>query len=141
MEHPVGGAFQNSEEHLLEKVSVLEKRLERLLDYFRKKCTKKDKQIQHLEEEIASIQESADKEIQDLEEEIECMKEKERLRREEKKATRKPKGKGMPKRIRPESSGVGEDRDGGADVIVISDEDDPKNTRYIYFGSGIPSFF
>ena len=122
MEHPVGGAFQNSEEHLLEKVSVLEKRLERLLDYFREKCTKKDILIRHLEEEIASIHESADKEIQDLEEEIECMKE--RLRRKEKKATRKPKGKG----IRPESSGVGEDRDGGADVIVISDEDEPKNS-------------
>ena len=92
MEHPVGGAFANSEEHLLDKFSVLEKALEGCLhvmeyqneklefaesavDYFQKKSMKKDKEIQHLEKEIG------------------------RLRRlkgesEEKKATCKPMGKG-----------------------------------------------
>ena len=96
MEHPVGGAFENSEEHLLDKVSVLEKALEGCLhvmkvqnetlefaesavDYFQKKAMKKDKEIQHLEKEIVSFQG--------------------RLRRlkgvsEEKKATCKPMGKG-----------------------------------------------
>ena len=97
MEHPVGGAFANSEEDLLKKVKVLEKAIQDLsaelefqesaVDFFRQEAMEKNAENWHLKKTIKHMSEN------------------------EMNAKRKPGPKGR----RPGHYGVHEDRDGGAD--------------------------
>ena len=108
MEHPVGGAFSNSEESLLNKIKVLEKEIEDLgakvefreseVDFFRQEAMEKEAENWHLKERIYRL--------------------KSKIRKghseggsEEENAKRKPGLKGC----RPGVHGVHEDREGGAD--------------------------
>ena len=122
MEHPVGGAIDYSEEHLLEKVSELEKRLENCwglikqlndaVSFYRQETmtaeavnVKKDKEIQ-----------DKDKEILHLEHKIDYFRERLQIGRAvsedigTRKAACKPMGKGQKSTLR---DGGGADEDEG----------------------------
>ena len=73
MEHPVGGAFANSEEYLLNKITVLEKANEELcaklefreseVDFFRLEAMEKDAENVHLKERIKRLKPKNPKEV------------------------------------------------------------------------------